>query len=106
MTSTVQSPGKELSRPLATGYLAVVALGWLGTLTVPVLWLVTGRPSWSTDNAWVGVPAFAAIAGAVAVIWLVDRRLHRDRPGATQSFRMVALVYGSAAPAAWRTLRR
>ena len=106
MTSTVQPSGKELSRSLATGYLAVVALVWLGTLTVLVLWLVTGQPSWSTDNAWVAVPGFAVIAGAVAVIWAVDRKLHRDRPNATQSFRMLGLTYGSAAPVAWRALHR
>ena len=106
MTSTVQPSGKELSRSLATGYLAVVALVWLSALALLVLWLVTGRNSWSTDNAAVALPGFVVIAGAVAVIWVVDRTLHRGRPAITQSFRMLGLSYGSAVPVAWRTLHR
>jgi hypothetical protein len=70
-----------------------------------LLALATGRTSWTTQNPWIVVPGFVVIASAVGVAWLVERRLHRDRPRITGAFRMLGLAYGSAVPTAWRQLR-
>lgn len=94
-----------LSRPLAGAYLGVVALVWLSHVVVSVLALVTGRTSWTTQNPWIAVPGFVVIASAVGVVWLVDRRLHRDRPRIAEAVRMIGLAYGWAVPTAWRRLR-
>ena len=94
-----------LSRPLAGAYLGVVALVWLSHVVVAVLAVATGRSSWTTEDPWIAVPAFLVTASAVGVVWLVDRRLHRDRPRIAEAPRMIALAYGWAVPAAWRRLR-
>jgi hypothetical protein len=94
-----------LSKPLAGAYLGVVALVWLSHVVGAVLTLATGRTSWSTENPWIVVPGLVVIASAVGVVWLVDRRLHRDRPRIAEALRMIGLAYGWAVPTAWRRLR-
>ncbi len=96
---------ESMPKPLARAYLAVVGFVWLGHVVALLLLLATGRASWTTQNPWVVVPAFVVIASAVAVVWLVDRRLFRDRPRIAEPFRMLGLAYGRAVPAAWRRLR-
>lgn len=94
-----------MSRSLAGAYLAVVGGVWLGHVVALLLLLATGRASWTTQNPWVVVSGFVLIASAVAVVWLLDRRLHRDRPRITEPVRMLGLAYGSAVPRAWQLLR-
>jgi membrane protein YdbS with pleckstrin-like domain len=93
-----------LSKPLAVAYLVVVALVWLSSIAGAVLAIATGRTSWSTHNPWIALPGVVVIASAVGVLWLVDRRLHEDRPRGATAFRMLGLAYGWAVPAAWRRL--
>jgi protein-S-isoprenylcysteine O-methyltransferase Ste14 len=98
-------PEDRLSRPLAAGYLAVVALVWIGHAAGVLLLLVTGRSSWTTENPWIVVPGLLVLASAVGTLGWVDRQLHGDRPAIGQAFRMLGLAYGSAVPLAWRRLR-
>lgn len=93
------------SRRLSLAYLGVVSLVWLSHLLVLLLWLMTGRTGWTTQNPVIVVPSVVVAAMAVGTIWWVDRLLNRDRPPITQAFRMIALSYGSAVPIAWRRLR-
>jgi protein-S-isoprenylcysteine O-methyltransferase Ste14 len=95
----------RLSKPLAAGYLAVVALVWIGHVVGMLLLFVTGRSSWTTANPWIVVPGFLVLASAVGTLGWVDRQLHGDRPAISQAFRMVGLAYGSAVSLAWRRLR-
>lgn len=94
-----------LSKGLARTYLTVVALVWLSHLVGLVLLVATRRWHLATQNPWIVLPGFVVIASAVGVIWLVDRRLNRDRPRMAESFRMIGLAYGSAVPTARRRLR-
>lgn len=98
-----------LSRPLATAYVAAVALGWLGLIVALVAFLLTGRMteanSWLADNSWIVVPTLLVIAPAAVVVLLVEQRLHGDRRPITQPFRLVGLAFGAAVPAAWQKLR-
>jgi len=98
-------PAERLSTPLAWGYLAAVALVWCGHVAAPVLFLVTGRSSWSTENPWVVVPALLVVASAVGTLAWVDRELHGDKPAIGQAVRMLGLAYGSAVPRVVRQLR-
>jgi hypothetical protein len=94
-----------MSKGLAARYLAVVGLVWLGHLVGLVLLLATGRWSWTTQNPWIVLPGFVVTAGAVGVVWLVDRRLNTNRPRLAEAFRMIGLAYGTAMPTALRRLR-
>jgi hypothetical protein len=100
-----QDTAPRLSTSLAGAYLGVVALCWGSHLAAAVLAVVTGRTSWTTENPWIVLPVAAVLASAVGIVWLVDRRLHADRPRGTTTLRMLGLVYGSAVPAAWPRLR-
>ena len=95
----------HLSKPMAVGYLTVVALVWLGHAAGLILFFAIGRPSWTTENPWIVVPTAVVLVSAVGTLWWVDRLLHGDRPPITQAFRMLGLAYGSAVPLAWRRLR-
>lgn len=97
--------GDPLSKGLARTYLTVVALVWFSHLVGLVLLVANRRWHLTTQNPWIVLPGFIAIASAVGVIWLVDRRLNRDRPRMAESLRMVGLAYGSAVPTARRRLR-
>ncbi len=94
-----------MPKGLALTYLAVVALVWLSHLVGLVLVVATRRWQLATQNPWIVLPGFVVIATAVGVIWLVDRRLNRDRPRMAEAFRMLGLAYGSAVPTARKRLR-
>lgn len=95
-----------LSKRLAGAYLAVVGFTWLTHIVGPLLLLATGRSSWSTQNPWVVIPVFVVIVSAIAVVWLVDQRLHENRPSGVAGFRVLGLAYGYAVPTAWRVLHQ
>lgn len=96
-------------RPLATAYLTVVTLCWLGHLLAVVL-LLTGLLSFTEPNAlitgtpWVVLAAILIAGAATIVVLLTAHRLDSDR-APFNPIRLLGLVYGSAVPTVWRQLR-
>ncbi|WP_147251496.1 hypothetical protein [Blastococcus sp. TBT05-19] len=99
--------GQELglSTPVAVLYLGMVAALYAGHAVGLALLVVFGPTTSGRSSVLVPVVALSLLVACSLVLALVSRQL---RPGTNlllHPLRALALLYGSAVPVAWRSLR-